>query len=235
MRSRRMSRFNLSSERAHKEKINKEKKKKKQGERRQTYFRERCHRARIAYASARVIVHELTATDDDGMLRVREAVHLVQVDVINLVDDVQTAEVDTVALDHVDELVHRDILPHEDLDVVHLVDVENVAHLVHVEMREVAAGRGDGHSSSLLLPQRHPRSPAVDPDAHGVELHGEELLLNLGLTGVKHHHNKVARARHADHLTTATLAFCGAFDDSGQIKQLDLGVFVLDHTCTPHK
>lgn len=45
---------------------------------------------------------------------------------------------------------------------------------------------------------------------------------------IKHHKDKVTGAGHGNHLSTTTLAVLGAFNDTRQIQQLDLGALVLD-------
>ena len=106
---------------------------------------------------------------------------------------------------------------------------ENVADEVLVEVRQ-RNERVDAHAAELARLDRDVRPLRVETDADVVELLGEQAALDVGARGVKHHEDEVAGAGDGDNLATAALAARGAFDDAGQIEQLQCRVVVLQHT-----
>jgi ribosome-interacting GTPase 1 len=49
----------------------------------------------------------------------------------------------------------------------------------------------------------------------------DDALVHHRFAGIQHNENQIARARHTNNLTTATFTVFGAFDNSGQIQQLN--------------
>ena len=63
-----------------------------------------------------------------------------------------------------------------------LVQMQDISDLVQIDVREVSARSRERHAAALLVLDAHVGPLAVDANAHGVQLHGQQLLLDLGLT-----------------------------------------------------
>ena len=154
-----------------------------------------------------------------------------QGDGIDLVVGVQTLDVLPVRRhDGIDEVVDRGILiANEHVAVQNLVVTQDVVQhlLVKVLWRRLER---DFHAASLFRLEVDIRRLAIEADSHGFQLLLEEAALLCLLGGVQHHEDHVARFRGGDDLASATLAFGGALDDTGEIEDLDLGAAVLQDT-----
>jgi hypothetical protein len=70
----------------------------------------------------------------------------------------------------------------------------------------------------------------VQPDTDCEEFSFEQTPLLGLLCCIQDHANQITSLRSTDDLAPATLAFCGTFDDTGKIEDLDLGTTVLEYT-----
>lgn len=167
------------------------------------------------------------ATNHYRVWLARQAVHLLDGDLIDLVVDIQTGQIHTVGGDHVDELVLGAVFAEEHLGVEDLEGVQDgLDHFL------VAARKGTGgieaQAAALLLLEVDVGLALVQTNAHALQLSLEQLPVNVGLGGVQHHQHQISGAGYGNDLTTTPLALGSALDDSGQIQQLDIGTLILN-------
>ncbi|KAJ8530370.1 hypothetical protein ON010_g14542 [Phytophthora cinnamomi] len=156
---------------------------------------------------------------DDGQLLDRE--------LVDLVEHVEARDVDAVALDLVDELVHGHVGAQRHVGVVDLVLVQDLVDRVGVQL--ALRDRGlEVDAAALLAAEDHVGRLLVEADAEALELELDELLVRGGLHGVQHDEDDVARARRADDLSAAAFAVLGALDDAGQVEDLDARAAVVE-------
>ncbi|KAI3481758.1 hypothetical protein L1887_55605 [Cichorium endivia] len=168
--------------------------------------------------------------DDDRVGLPGELVHLFHADRVDLVVDVEAGDVVAVAEHDIDEFVDGDVLPEHDVYVVHLVALEDGADHPLVDLGEREAhGLGDDDASGVLLAEDDVWLGLVEADADGLELLLEQRTVGVWLCGVEHDDDHVCGLGDGDDLATSTLALGSAFDDTGQIEDLDLGTLVLEH------
>ena len=72
--------------------------------------------------------------------------------------------------------------------------------LIHIGQGQ---GRVEAESSSLLFLEVDIWFLLVQPDAHTLHLLGQDLLVDVLLTGVQHHDHQVSRPRYGNHLREA--------------------------------
>jgi len=81
---------------------------------------------------------------------------------------------------------------------------------------------GDGEPSLLLPLEDDLRRLLVETNAEPFQFLLNDALVHHGFSGIQHDQDQIARACHPDHLATAAFTIFGAFDNSGQIQQLNL-------------
>lgn len=178
-----------------------------------------------------VNVEVLFDRDDDRVGLSRELVHLLHADRVDLVVDVEAGDVVAVTEHHVDELVDSDVLSEHDIDVVHLVSLQDGTDHLFVNLGECEThGLGDDDTTGVLFAEDHIGLGLVETDTDGLEFPFEKCTMRVGLGGVQHDDDHVGGLGHGDDLSTSTLAFGSAFNDTRQIEDLDLGTFVLEDT-----
>ena len=74
------------------------------------------------------------------------------------------------------------------------------------------------------------KSAQISPDSKSLQLLLQELFVCQRLEDVKADEYERGRPGHSDDLPTSTLAVLSTLDNSGQVKQLDLGALVPDAT-----
>lgn len=63
-----------------------------------------------------------------------EAIDLVQMDGINLIDDIETSQIDAIPFDDINELIDGDILTNQNVAVVTLVQLKNITSLMNINV-----------------------------------------------------------------------------------------------------
>jgi len=157
----------------------------------------------------------------------RQAVHLLDGDLIDFVVDIQTGQIHTIGGDNVDELVLGAVLAEQHLGIEDLEGVQDGLDHFLVTARQGTGGI-EAQATALLLLEVDVGLALVQPDAHAFQLPFEQLPMNIWLGGVQHHENQVGGTGHSDDLATTPLALGSTLDDSWQIQQLDIGALVLD-------
>mmetsp|Transcript_34071 Transcript_34071/g.83512 ORF Transcript_34071/g.83512 Transcript_34071/m.83512 type:complete len:385 (+) Transcript_34071:313-1467(+) len=191
----------------------------------------------VPHAAQQGLVPELEEAADAHAVRpLAEAVHLLDGQHVHLVVHVQAPDVLAVPLQRVDQLVHRAVLPEQQLAVVDLVLRQHLEDGALGHLGQPARHRVVDLGAALVLGlDVDARRGLVQPQPHRLQLPRQNLLVRVlrvgGFTlgGVQDHQNQVAGLGHRDHLPPAAFALGGALDDPGQVQQLDLGAAVPDH------
>mmetsp|Transcript_43004 Transcript_43004/g.91446 ORF Transcript_43004/g.91446 Transcript_43004/m.91446 type:complete len:363 (+) Transcript_43004:336-1424(+) len=146
---------------------------------------------------------------------------------VDFVENVQHRDVRPVALDDVDELIDRDVLPQYDLGAADFELLQH--HAAHVGVHPL----GLGHHLLVVYPARllfgdaHVGGTLVDPYAEGEELLLDDLFVREGLAGIEDDEDQVAGAGGGDDLSSPTLSLSSALDDPRKIQHLNSGALVL--------
>ena len=82
---------------------------------------------------------------------------------------------------------------------------------------------GDVEAALVLLLEGDVGGLLVDADAEALELRLDDALVGQGLVDVEDDEDEVARLGDGDDLATAAAAVLGAFDDTGEIDNLEGG------------
>ena len=122
----------------------------------------------------------------------RQAIQEIQRYGIDLVVHVQTPDILPMLLhDHIDEVIHRRVLvAHQYLAVEHLVVAQDVVEHFLVEVAGWGL-EGDFHAAGFLCFEVDVGRVAVEADADGFELGGQEGALLGALGGVEDHEDEV--------------------------------------------
>jgi len=118
----------------------------------------------------------------------RQAVHLLDGDLIDFVVDIQTRQIHTIGGDHVDELVLGAVLAEQHLGIEDLEGVQDGLDHFLVAARE-GTGGVEAQATALLLLEVDVGLALVQPDAHAFQLPFEQLPMDIWLGGVQHHEN----------------------------------------------
>lgn len=148
---------------------------------------------------------------------------------INLVVHIEALDVLASALDNINQVVDIVVTAENDVRVMNLVLVHNIGNHLSVDLRQVR-GRVELNTAGLLGLDLDVRLLLVETNADLLELQSELRLLGLTLLAVKHHENEIGRLADTDNLTTATLTVRRAFNNTGQIEQLHLGLVDIKET-----
>src|SRR5207245_5098902 len=143
---------------------------------------------------------------------------------VKLVYVYERPEEDAVPREDVDELVFRDVLPHDDGAVQVAPLPADVRDHLRIELRQLDR-RIHGEPAAVRLRQRDVRGPLVQADPREMQFVREDV--DVGLEHVDHQQEQIARAGDRQDLLPATAAFRGASDESGHVEHLDLGTAVL--------
>mmetsp|Transcript_1276 Transcript_1276/g.2258 ORF Transcript_1276/g.2258 Transcript_1276/m.2258 type:complete len:268 (-) Transcript_1276:369-1172(-) len=159
------------------------------------------------------------ATDGAVVLHLIEKLQLLQAKGVDLVHHVDARNVDSVSLDHVNELVHGRVAPKYEVrrdDSVLLADGSD-GFLVDFRQRV----RVDDIQAALILPSEGDVGRGlVQAHAKTFELVVNEILVGQRLGRVQHHNNDIARPRRRYDLPSPTFAVLSSFDNSRQVKHL---------------
>ena len=158
-------------------------------------------------------------------------VKLFDCDRVNLVQNVDARNVDSVALNNIDKVIHGVVLSEDDVAVADFILVQNrpdsvIRHLGQLD----AVALGNGDTATVLPLQLDGGLFLVETDAEAFKLTLNDSLVSHGLLAVKHDQNESAGASHTNDLFTTTFTVLGTFDNTWQIEQLDLGATIVVHT-----
>src|SRR3989442_4534836 len=156
-----------------------------------------------------------------------ELLHVIRGDEVDLVHNDERPQVDAVPREDVDELVFRDVLPHDDGAVQVAPLPADVRDHFGVELRELD-GRVHGEPAAVRLRQGDVRGPLVQADPREMQFVREDV--DVGLEHVDHQEEQVARPGDGEDLLPATAALRRAPDEPGHVEHLDLRPAVLHET-----
>ena len=130
-------------------------------------------------------------------------------------------------LDHVDEVVDGAVVVDQHVGVVDFVLGEDVLHYFLVEVAQLF-GAVQFDSSEFGGGYAYLGRVAVQPDPYFLQLPAYFYSLLFGFGCFEDHQHHIRIFGHCDNLPAPSLSLGCAFDDSGQIQQLDFGVVVVD-------
>src|SRR5919204_365752 len=156
-----------------------------------------------------------------------KALHVIRTDEVDLVHDDERAHVDAVPREDVDELVLRDVLPHDDRPVQVSPFPADVGDQSLVQLRQLDR-RVHGQAAAIRLRQGDVRGPLVQADAGQGELLDEHV--DVGLEDVDHEQDEVAAAGDGQDLLAAASALRRPADQAGHVEDLDLRAAVLEES-----
>jgi len=167
------------------------------------------------FAHQFVEVPLVLCTDRNVMGDFVENVELFNGDRVNLVEHIKAGNVDAIALDDINELIHGAVLSEGDIAVADSVLVQNgtnsvVSHLGHGH----AVSLDDMGTATILSLECDCGSSAVETDTEALKLALNNALICHRLLAIKHDQNERASARNTDDLLTTTFTVLGAFNDT---------------------
>ncbi len=139
---------------------------------------------------------------------------------VNLVQQVDARDVDSVSLDNVNQIVGRGVVSQRDVRVVDLVLGQDRADEVEVELA-LRDERLEVDAALVLLAEDDVWRFLVEPDPVALQLSLDDPLVPERLENVQDDEDEAAGPGDGDDLATSALAVLGAFDDAGQIQQLE--------------
>ena len=150
-----------------------------------------------------------------------QQVQLLDADGVDLVQHVDDGDVaPALRLQHVDDVVDRRVAPQRNVGRGDLVLLHDGPDLVVVDVG-LGDGAGDVEAALLLLLECDVGGRLVDADAEALELRLDDALVGEGLVDVEDDEDEVARLGDGDDLATTAAAVLGAFDDTGEIDDLE--------------
>src|SRR6266581_3995814 len=153
-----------------------------------------------------------------------ELLHIVRGDEVDLVHDDERPQEHPVPCEDVDELVFRDVLPHDDRAVQVAPLPANVRDHLRVELRQLDR-RIHREPAAVSLRQRDVRGALVQPDPGEMQFVREDI--DMGLEHVDHQQDQVAGPGDGEDLLPAPAAFRCPADETGHVEHLDLRPAVL--------
>ena len=171
------------------------------------------------------------SADGHVMREFVKQIELFDGDGVNLVENIDARDIDAVAFDDVDEVIHGVVLLKVDVAVGDFVLVQNrsdrvVSHLVHC----AAVSPRNVDSTAIFSLQSNSRLFCVESDAETCELSLNDPLVSHGLLAIKHDQNEGAGTGDTDDLLTTTFTILGSFNDTWQIEKLDFRATVVIYT-----
>lgn len=150
-----------------------------------------------------------------------QQIQLLDADRIDLVQHVDNRDVTpALRLQHVNNVVDRRVAPNHDIRRRNLVLAHDGLDLIVVDVRQ-RHGAGDVEAALVLLLERDVGGLLVDADAEALELRLDDALVRQGLIDVEDDEDEVARLGDGDDLATTAATVLGAFDNSGEIDDLE--------------
>lgn len=156
-----------------------------------------------------------------------EDVKLLDCDLVDLVEDINAGDIESVSFDDIDELIDSGVASEADISVRDLVLTEHSLDGILVDVCQID-GLGDADTALFFLLEGDVGGLLVEPDSEPFKLLLNELLVGDGLERVEHDEDEVAGTGHSDNLLTTTLTVLGTLDDTGEIEELDTGALVVD-------
>src|SRR3989442_8884284 len=153
-----------------------------------------------------------------------ELLHVVRGDEVDLVHDDERPQEDAVPREDVDELVFRDVLPHDDRAVQVAPLPADVRDHLRVELRELDR-RIHGEPAAVRLRERDVRGPLVQADPREMQFVREDL--DMGLEHIDHQQEEITSPGDRQDLLAAPPALPCAPDEPGHVEHLDLRPAVL--------
>src|SRR3989475_8277773 len=153
-----------------------------------------------------------------------ELLHVVRGDEVDLVHDDERPQEDAVPREDVDELVLRDVLPHDDRAVQVAPLPADIRDHLRVELRELDR-RIHGEPAAVRLRERYVRGSLVQADPREMQFVREDV--DVGLEHIDHQQEEIASPGDGQDLLAAPAAVRGAADESGHVEHLDLRPAVL--------
>lgn len=134
---------------------------------------------------------------------------------------------DGVTFDHIDEVIDRAIIMHQDISVMDLILRQNILDYLLVQMGQ-GFGTVEFHASQFGRSNGDLRWTFIQTNANLLQFSADLHSMLFCLSCLQHHQDHVWILCHCDHLLSSTLAIRCALDDSRKIEELDLGVVVVD-------
>src|SRR5881397_3049696 len=148
-----------------------------------------------------------------------ELLHVVRGDEVDLVHDDEGSQEHAVPREDVDQLVFRDVLPHDDRAVQVAPLPADVRDHLRVELRELDR-RIHGEPAAVRLRQGDVRGPLVQANPGEMQFVHQDI--DVGLEDVDHEDEQIARPGDGQDLLPSTAALRRAPDEPGHVEHLDL-------------
>lgn len=157
-------------------------------------------------------------------------------DGVDLVQHADSRDVDSVALDNIDDVLDRGVrLVNGDSRRIHPVLAQHRSDFARVDLGERHCVRDgnltisshtrvqrnrDTHSAGLPLLHRDRWRLLVQPDSKALQLIRDDFQVVQRLEHVQNNENEVTRPRDSDDLSPSTFTILGTLDNTGQIENL---------------
>lgn len=137
---------------------------------------------------------------------------------VDLVEDVDAGDVNTVALNDINELVHCRVHFERNVTAVNSVLFQNgnnrvFTHVGHFDTKSL----GDGHTTLVLPLEDDVGSRLVEPNTETLKFSLDDALVGQRLLAIEHDKNQGACSGHTNNLATTTLTVLGSLNNTGQI------------------
>mmetsp|Transcript_102463 Transcript_102463/g.306074 ORF Transcript_102463/g.306074 Transcript_102463/m.306074 type:complete len:296 (+) Transcript_102463:340-1227(+) len=173
--------------------------------------------------------------DRDVMGHLRDNVELFDCDLINLVHDIESRTVLSVALNGVNDVIDGRIAVDSHLRIHDPVLLQHGCNGLLITVLELIAwGNAERQAALLPLLEQYRRRLLVQADPEALQLVLDLPLVHYRLHHVQDDEDEAAAHRGADDLLSAALAILGPLDDAREVEQLYLGALVVEdagHAC----
>ena len=139
--------------------------------------------------------------DGDSVRNLGDEIQLLDRDLINLVEDVQARHVNTVTLDHINQLINGGVTLERDIGVMDLVLAQHSLDLIQIQ---VCQRNSVGHADTtlLLLLEVDVWWLLVKTDTESLQFLLDNALVSEGLQDIQNQEDQRTGTGDGDNLTT---------------------------------
>mmetsp|Transcript_18756 Transcript_18756/g.32246 ORF Transcript_18756/g.32246 Transcript_18756/m.32246 type:complete len:210 (+) Transcript_18756:666-1295(+) len=161
----------------------------------------------------------------------RQLIHLLDRNRINLIIKITTRLIHPIPHNHIDQLIHGNILPRQQIGTIDTILSHNLRRQffrIGPQFRQWHGGR-EPHPARSLLFEGNVRRTLIHAYSHRFQFQFQYFAMAIQplLSGVEHDEDGVGVACAGDDFLAASFAVGGALDDAGEVEDLDLGALVV--------